>query len=78
MFNTSGAITTNESITDTRESALLNNTRLVTIDLSKIQNNTSGLSPTFKANDAVLALSTASFTFMIAARPPTASIPMDR
>ena len=50
MFNTSGAITTNESITDTRESAT-SPVRLVTLDLSKIQNNTSGLNPTFKAND---------------------------
>jgi hypothetical protein len=53
MFNTSGAITTNQTITDTRESVNPNNTRLVTIDLSKIQNNTSGLTPTFKANDTL-------------------------
>ena len=47
MFNTSGPITTNQSIQDNREGASI---RLVTLDLSKIQNNTGGLTPVFKAN----------------------------
>ena len=42
----SGAITTNQSIQDNREGASI---RLVTLDISKIENNTSGLSPTYKA-----------------------------
>jgi hypothetical protein len=42
----SGAITTNQSIQDNREAASV---RLVTLDLSSIENNTSGLSPTYKA-----------------------------
>jgi hypothetical protein len=42
----SGAITTNQSIQDNREGATI---RLVTLDISKIENNTSGLSPTYKA-----------------------------
>jgi hypothetical protein len=44
MFN--GAITTNQTIRDNREAA---NVRLLTLDVSKIQNNTAGLSPTFKS-----------------------------
>lgn len=49
MFNTSGAITPGPSpgIQDNREGGPV---RLVTLDLSKILNNTGGLSPTFKAN----------------------------
>jgi len=43
----SGAITTNQSIQDNREGGSI---RLVTLDLKLIQNNTSGLNPTFKAN----------------------------
>jgi hypothetical protein len=43
----SGAITTNQSIQDNRETAKM---RLVTLDISKIENNTSGLSPTFKSS----------------------------
>lgn len=39
------ALTTNQTIYDGREQA---NIRLVTLDLSKTENNTSGLSPTFK------------------------------
>lgn len=50
MFNTPGAITVNQSIIDTRESAT-SPVRVVTLDISKIQNNTAGLNPTFKAND---------------------------
>lgn len=46
MFNTSGAITTDQSIQDDREGGSI---PLVTVDISKILNNTSGLSPTFKA-----------------------------
>jgi len=42
----SGAITTNQTIRDNREAA---NIRLVTLDISQIENNTAGLSPTFKA-----------------------------
>jgi hypothetical protein len=57
MFNTPGAIvpgTTTSSglIQDNREGGQV---RLVTLDLSKIQNNTSGLNPTFKANDVAQA-----------------------
>jgi len=47
MFSTAGAITTNVSIQDDREGGLI---RLVTLDISKLQNNTSGLNPSFKAN----------------------------
>jgi hypothetical protein len=43
----SGAITTGQSIQDNRENASI---RLVTLDISKIENNTSGLSPTYKAS----------------------------
>jgi hypothetical protein len=43
----SSAISTNQTIQDNREGA---NVRLVTLDLSKIENNTSGLSPTYKAS----------------------------
>ena len=43
----SSAITTNQTITDNREGAA--KIRLVTLDISKIENNTGGLSPTFKA-----------------------------
>ncbi|MGZ5552081.1 MAG: hypothetical protein ACXWHF_00430 [Chthoniobacterales bacterium] len=42
----SGAITTNQTIQDNREAA---NVRLVTLDISKIENGTSTLSPSFKA-----------------------------
>lgn len=42
----SGAITTNQSIQDNREGASM---RLVTLDISKIENNPTTLSPTFKA-----------------------------
>jgi hypothetical protein len=42
----SGAITTNQTIQDNREAA---NVRLVTLDISKIESNTSGLSPTYKS-----------------------------
>jgi hypothetical protein len=42
----SSAIATNSSIQDNREGASV---RLVTLDISKIENNTSGLSPTFKS-----------------------------
>jgi hypothetical protein len=45
MFN--GAITTNQPIQDNREAASV---RLVTLDISRIENNTSGLSPTFKSS----------------------------
>jgi hypothetical protein len=45
MFN--GAITTNQSIQDNRETASI---RLVTLDISQIENNTSGLSPTYKSS----------------------------
>jgi hypothetical protein len=51
MFNTANAITRGDSITDTRESATLNNTRLVTVDLSKIVNPGSGnANPTYKTS----------------------------
>jgi hypothetical protein len=43
----SGAITTNQTIQDNREAASI---RLVTLDISKIESNTSGLSPTYKAS----------------------------
>jgi hypothetical protein len=43
----SGAISTNQSIQDNREGAQI---RLVTLDISKIESNTSGLSPTFKSS----------------------------
>ena len=43
----SSAITTNQSIQDNREAAKI---RLVTLDISKIENNTSGLSPTYKSS----------------------------
>lgn len=58
MFTASGTITTNQPITDNREGGSI---RLVTLDLSKIQNNTTGsgstastngLNPTFKANSS--------------------------
>jgi hypothetical protein len=42
----SGAITVNQSIQDNREGAKI---RLITLDVSKIENNTAGLSPTFKS-----------------------------
>ena len=42
----SSAITTGQSIQDNRENASV---RLVTLDISKIENNTSGMSPTYKA-----------------------------
>lgn len=42
----SGAITTNQTIQDNREAASV---RLVTLDISKIESNTSGLSPTYKS-----------------------------
>lgn len=42
----SSAIATNQTIQDNREAA---NVRLVTLDISKIESNTSGLSPTFKS-----------------------------
>lgn len=45
MFN--GAITTNQTIQDNREAASI---RLFTLDVSKIENNTSGLSPTYKSS----------------------------
>ena len=45
MFN--GAITTGQSIQDNRETASI---RLVTLDISQIENNTSGLSPTYKSS----------------------------
>jgi hypothetical protein len=45
MFN--GAISTNQPIQDNREAASV---RLVTLDISRIENNTSGLSPTFKSS----------------------------
>lgn len=45
-FNAVGVITTNQSIQDDREGGSI---RLVTVDISKILNNTTGLSPTFKA-----------------------------
>jgi len=45
MFN--GAISTNQTIQDNRETA---NTRLVTLDISKVENNTSGLTPTYKSS----------------------------
>lgn len=45
MFN--GAITTGQSIQDNREAASI---RLVSLDISKIENNASGLSPTYKAS----------------------------
>ncbi len=45
MFN--GAVSTNQTIQDNREAASV---RLVTLDISKIENNTSGLSPTFKSS----------------------------
>ena len=54
MFNTTGAITQNQSITDTRESG--STVKLVDLDVNKIQNNPpSGLLPTFKANDVAYA-----------------------
>jgi len=43
----SSAITTNQTIQDNREAAQV---RLVTLDISKIENNTSGLSPTYKSS----------------------------
>lgn len=43
----SGAITTNQTIQDNREAASI---RLVTLDVSKIENNTGGLSTTFKSS----------------------------
>jgi hypothetical protein len=43
----SSAITTNQTIQDNREAASI---RLVTLDISKIENNTSGLSPTYKSS----------------------------
>jgi hypothetical protein len=43
----SGAVTTNQSIQDNRETASI---RLVTLDISQIENNTSGLSPTYKSS----------------------------
>jgi hypothetical protein len=45
MFN--GAISTNQTIQDNRETA---NIRLVTLDISKVENNTGGLSPTYKSS----------------------------
>jgi hypothetical protein len=42
----SSAISTNQTIQDNREAASV---RLVTLDLSKIENNTAGLSPTYKS-----------------------------
>jgi hypothetical protein len=44
MFST--ALSTNQSIQDNREAAKI---RLLTLDISKIENNTSGLSPTYKS-----------------------------
>ncbi|HEY0368865.1 MAG TPA: hypothetical protein VGC85_04665 [Chthoniobacterales bacterium] len=41
------AITPNQSITDNREGGKV---RLVTLDISKIENNTGGLSPSYKSN----------------------------
>jgi hypothetical protein len=41
------AITTNQTIQDNREAASI---RLVNLDISKIENNTSGLSPTYKSS----------------------------
>lgn len=43
----SGAITTSQTIQDNRETASI---RLVTLDISKIENNTTGLSPTYKSS----------------------------
>lgn len=43
----SSAISTNQTIQDNREGA---NVRLVTLDVSQIENNTSGLSPTYKSS----------------------------
>ncbi len=43
----SGAIITNQTIQDNREAAPI---RLVTLDINQIENNTSGLSPTYKAS----------------------------
>ncbi|MEP7014166.1 MAG: hypothetical protein ABI925_01880 [Verrucomicrobiota bacterium] len=43
----SGAITTNQTIQDNREAAQV---RLVTLDVSRLENNTSGFSPTYKAS----------------------------
>jgi hypothetical protein len=43
----SSAISTNKTIQDNREAATV---RLVTLDVSKIENNTSGLSPTYKSS----------------------------
>jgi hypothetical protein len=45
MFNS--AISTNQTIQDNRETA---NIRLVTLDISKVENNTGGLSPTYKSS----------------------------
>jgi hypothetical protein len=45
MFNS--AISTNQTIQDNREAA---NIRLVTLDISKVENNTGGLSPTYKSS----------------------------
>src|SRR6185295_6267721 len=42
----SGAITTNQTIRDNREAAYI---RLITLDINQIENNTAGLSPTYKA-----------------------------
>jgi hypothetical protein len=42
----SSAISTNQSIQDNREAAKI---RLLTLDIGKIENNTSGLSPTYKS-----------------------------
>jgi hypothetical protein len=42
----SSAITTGQTIQDNRENASV---RLITLDISKIENNTSGMSPTYKA-----------------------------
>ena len=43
----SSAVSTNQTIQDNREAASV---RLVTLDISKIENNTSSLSPTYKSN----------------------------
>jgi hypothetical protein len=45
MFNS--AISTNQTIQDNRETA---NIRLVTLDISKVENNIGGLSPTYKSS----------------------------
>ena len=44
----SGAITTNQSIKDNREAAMI---RLVTLDISKIENNAATLSPSYKSSN---------------------------